>query len=111
VIPFFIFSNAAIGACLGFLLGACLALLMRTPKRSGFVWDALIGGVAFPAALYASDHIRTAPNTVTRRAGNMVIRSTALHYQHPYFAAFLAVIVLVVMHRAIRTIHAVRSSR
>lgn len=110
LIPNFIFSNAAIGACIGFLFGACLAFLLRT-GRAGMVWDALLGAVAFVGGIFAATYIPTAPNTVARQVGNTIVRTTARHYQHPYFAALMAVFTVVLIHRVIRAVRTARSSK
>jgi hypothetical protein len=79
--------------------------------RKGLAWDALLGALAFVGGLLASDWIPTASNTVTRRVGKMIIHSTARHYQHPYFAALLAALLLVALHEAFRAVRAARASQ
>jgi len=91
-------------------MGACLRFLFRT-GREGLFWNALEGAIAFLGALFASDLIPTAPNTVTRHVGREVIRTTARHYQHPYFAAFAATLALVTLHEGFRAVRKARTSK
>ena len=109
-IPAFIFSNVAYGGCLGLILGACFALVLRT-GRQGLLWDAILGAIAFVGALYASERIPTRLNTVIRHVGKSIIRTTARHYQHPYFAAFAATVALVAIHEAVRAVLRARASK
>jgi hypothetical protein len=67
----------------------------------GLMLDVILGAVGFAGGVLASATVRY-ENVETLREGNTLIRTTTLHYQHPYFIGFLIAVVLVTLHEMAR---------
>ena len=93
-------ENAGLGAGLGLLVGGGLTLAWDMDSR-GLLLDAILGGIGFAGGVLLSATVRY-ENVNTVREGNTVIRTTTMHYQHPYFIGFLIAVVLVTLHEMAR---------
>jgi hypothetical protein len=93
-------ENAGLGAGLGLLVGGGLTVAWDMSSR-GLILDVILGAVGFAGGVLASATVRY-ENVETLREGNTLIRTTTLHYQHPYFIGFLIAVVLVTLHEMAR---------
>ena len=98
VVP--VLEHAGLGAGLGLLVGGCLTVAWDLGS-GGLLLDAILGAIGFAGGVLLSATVRY-ENVATVREGNSVIRTTTLHYQHPYFVGFLIAAVLVTLHEMAR---------
>lgn len=88
----------AVGTGTGVL--ASLALKLRLRLRPILV-DGLLGAFAFPVAFLA---VLLIPwqSTATYRSGDAIVNSTMKHYQHPHMIAYVAAMLLPIVHEFLR---------
>jgi hypothetical protein len=101
-----------IAALIGFLVavvtGLVASLLMRVKIRPGAITiDGLLGAIAFPVAFWAAMVIPW-HSTVTYHSGDSIVTSTMNHYQNPYLPAYLAAMILPILHELRRAIRETR---
>jgi hypothetical protein len=102
-----VLENAGLGAGLGLLVGGCLVVAWNMGSR-GLLWDAILGAIGFAGGVLATAFVPY-ENSSTVRQGNVVLRTTTFHYQHPYFIGFVAAVVLATVHEMLR--HRLTKSR
>jgi hypothetical protein len=93
-------ENAGLGALLGLMVGGGLTVAWDMSSR-GLVLDVILGAIGFAGGVLASATVQY-ENMTTVHEGNTVIRTTTMHYQHPYFIGFLIAAVLVTLHEMAR---------
>ena len=93
-------QNAGLGAALGLMVGGGLTVAWDMSSR-GLLLDVILGAVGFAGGVLLSATVQY-ENVNTIREGNTVIRTTTMHYQHPYFIGFLFAVVLVTLHEMAR---------
>jgi hypothetical protein len=108
--PQIIALEVLVGASIGAVIGMFVDLVLKRGKR-GVLIDALLGIIGFVGGAVATAIVKVPPNTVTYRAGDVVIHTTVRHFQYPYRVAFVFAIMLPLLFEFIRTRWIIRRQR
>lgn len=101
--------EAVVGASIGFMIGILVRILRKQPL-AGVIVDGLLGAVGFVGGVIGSLLVPYQENTVTSRAGDMIIRTTTRRFQHPYQVAFVLAIFAPVFWEMLRYLRSRRAT-
>jgi hypothetical protein len=89
------------GFLVGGLSGGIGALMLKNGRR-GIIYDAALGAISFTLVLVLFALLPWPRNTITYNAGAVEVASTMDRYQHPFWLAYPAAIVLPILYESYR---------
>lgn len=99
---FLILTSLLIGLVVGALIGLLASLLLRLKIRARFIIiDAILGALGFDTA-WTIVLLIPWRNTITYGVDHIPVTSTMNHYQHPDLLAYIAAMLLPILHEVHR---------